>query len=67
MNNLPVVRSPWRIVIPGDRLYLPVCADADAGDSLVQQLQTGHRMAAGWSTRWYSELFHDDAMMSAVG
>ncbi len=29
---------------PGDRLYLPVCADADAGDSLVQQLQTGHRM-----------------------
>jgi putrescine transport system permease protein len=22
---------------------------------------------AGWSTRWYSELFHDDAMMSAVG
>lgn len=21
----------------------------------------------GWSTRWYRELFHDDAMMSAVG
>ena len=22
---------------------------------------------AGWSTRWYGELFRDDAMMSAVG
>jgi putrescine transport system permease protein len=26
---------------PGARLYLPVCADADAGDLLVQQLEAG--------------------------
>jgi putrescine transport system permease protein len=51
---------------PRARLYLFVCADANAGDLLIQQLEAGDGVG-GWSTRWYSELFHDDAMMSAVG
>jgi hypothetical protein len=51
---------------PRARLYLFICADANAGDLLIQQLEAGDGVG-GWSTRWYSELFHDDAMMSAVG
>ncbi len=31
MNNLPVVRSPWRIVILLLGLYLSLRANADAG------------------------------------
>ena len=56
MNNLPVVRSPWRIVIlllGFTFLYAPML-----------MLVT---VWAGWSTRWYGELLRDDAMMSAVG
>lgn len=40
MNNLPVVRSPWRIVI----LLLGFTflrANADAGYLFIQQLETG--------------------------
>ena len=66
MNNLPVVRSPWRIailVIGFTFLYalMPMLV-IYSFNSL--KLVTGW---AGWSTRWYSELFTDDARMSAVG
>lgn len=41
MNNLPVVRSPWRIVIlllGFTFLYAPIF---DAGDLFIQQLEAG--------------------------
>ncbi|AYN26904.1 putrescine ABC transporter permease PotI [Buttiauxella sp. 3AFRM03] len=66
MNNLPVVRSPWRIlilVIGFTFLYAPMLM-------LVVYSFNSSRLVtvwAGWSTRWYVELFHDSAMMSAVG
>ena len=66
MNNLPVVRSPWRIailVIGFTFLYAPMLM------LVIYSFNSSKLVTvwAGWSTRWYSELFHDDAMMSAVG
>lgn len=66
MNNLPAVRSPWRILIlllGFTFLYAPMLM-------LVIYSFNASKLVtvwAGWSTRWYSELFHDTAMMSAVG
>lgn len=66
MNNLPAVRSPWRIlilVLGFTFLYAPMLM-------LVIYSFNASKLVtvwAGWSTRWYSELFHDTAMMSAVG
>ncbi|MHA8114539.1 putrescine ABC transporter permease PotI [Kosakonia cowanii] len=70
MSNLPVVRSPWRIlilVIGFTFLYAPMLLMLVVYSFNSSKLVT---VWAGWSTRWYSEkkkLFHDDAMMSAVG
>ena len=66
MNNLPVVRSPWRIailVIGFTFLYAPMLM------LVIYSFNSSKLVTvwAGWSTRWYGELFHDDAMMSAVG
>jgi len=66
MNNLPVVRSPWRIlilVLGFTFLYAPMLM------LVVYSFNSSKLVTvwAGWSTRWYRELFHDDAMMSAVG
>lgn len=66
MNNLPVVRSPWRIailMIGFTFLYAPMLM------LVIYSFNSSKLVTvwAGWSTRWYSELFHDDAMMSAVG
>ena len=66
MNNLPVVRSPWRIAILAigfTFLYAPMLM------LVIYSFNSSKLVTvwAGWSTRWYSELFHDDAMMSAVG
>ena len=66
MNNLPVVRSPWRILIlllGFTFLYAPMLM------LVIYSFNSSKLVTvwAGWSTRWYSELFHDDAMMSAVG
>ncbi|MDU7372329.1 MAG: ABC transporter permease subunit [Klebsiella michiganensis] len=66
MNNLPVVRSPWRIVIlllGFTFLYAPMLM------LVIYSFNSSKLVTvwAGWSTRWYRELFHDDAMMSAVG
>ncbi|HCM9344841.1 TPA: ABC transporter permease subunit [Enterobacter hormaechei subsp. hoffmannii] len=66
MNNLPVVRSPWRIlilIIGFTFLYAPMLM------LVIYSFNSSKLVTvwAGWSTRWYSELFHDDAMMSAVG
>jgi putrescine transport system permease protein len=66
MNNLPVVRSPWRIlilVLGFTFLYAPMLM------LVIYSFNSSKLVTvwAGWSTRWYSELFHDDAMMSAVG
>ncbi len=66
MNDLPVVRSPWRISDPRARVHLPLRPDADAGDSLVQQLEAGNGLGR-MVDALVSEPFHDDAMMSAVG
>lgn len=35
MNNLPVVRSPWRILDSGAGVYFSLCADVNVGDLLV--------------------------------
>ena len=66
MNNLPVVRSPWRIAILAigfTFLYAPMLM------LVIYPFNSSKLVTvwAGWSTRWYSELFQDDAMMSAVG
>ena len=66
MNDLPVVRSPWRIlilVLGFTFLYAPMLM------LVIYSFNSSKLVTvwAGWSTRWYSELFHDDAMMSAVG
>ena len=64
MNNLPVVRSPWRIVIlllGFTFLYAPMLM-------LVIYSFISSKLVTvwpGWSTRWYGELFRDSAMMSA--
>ncbi|MFE8101864.1 putrescine ABC transporter permease PotI [Brenneria goodwinii] len=65
MNNLPVVRSPWRIlilVLCFTFLYAPMLM-------LVVYSFNSSRLVtvwAGWSTRWYVELFHNSEMISAV-
>ena len=66
MNNLPVVRSPWRIlilVLGFTFLYAPMLM------LVIYSFNSSKLVTvwAGWSTRWYGELFRDDAMMSAVG
>lgn len=66
MNNLPVVRSPWRIlilVIGFAFLYAPMLM------LVIYSFNSSKLVTvwAGWSTRWYGELFRDDAMMHAVG
>lgn len=65
MNNLPVVRSPWRIVIlltGFTFLYAPMLM-------LVIYSFNSSRLVtvwAGWSTQWYRVLFQDAQMISAV-
>ena len=66
MNNLPVVRSPRRIVILLLGFTLSLRANADAGYLFFNSSKLV-TVWAGWSTRWYGELLRDDAMMSAVG
>ncbi|PPY11121.1 putrescine ABC transporter permease PotI, partial [Cronobacter sakazakii] len=66
MNNLPVVRSPWRILIlilGFTFLYAPMLM------LVVYSFNSSKLVTvwAGWSTRWYGELFHDSAMINAVG
>ena len=66
MNNLPVVRSPWRIfilVIGFTFLYAPMLM------LVIYSFNSSKLVTvwAGWSTRWYGELLHDTAMISAVG
>ncbi|MHA0854035.1 ABC transporter permease subunit [Serratia nematodiphila] len=66
MNNLPVVRSPWRIAILTvgfTFLYAPMLM------LVIYSFNSSKLVTvwAGWSTRWYSELFHDSAMISAMG
>ncbi|MCG8707325.1 putrescine ABC transporter permease PotI [Brenneria sp. 4F2] len=65
MNNLPVVRSPWRIlilVLCFTFLYAPMLM------LVVYSFNSSKLVTvwAGWSTCWYSALFHDSAMVSAV-
>ena len=66
MNNVPVVRSPWRIfilVLGFTFLYAPMLM------LVIYSFNSSKLVTvwAGWSTRWYGELFHDSAMISAVG
>lgn len=56
MNNLPVVRSPWRIAITAigfTFLYAPMLM------LVIYSFNSSKLVTvwAGWSTRWYSELF----------
>ena len=66
MNNLPVVRSPWRIailVIGFTFLYAPMLM-------LVIYSFNASKLVTVWggfSTHWYGELFRDEAVMSALG
>ncbi|CAM3449430.1 putrescine ABC transporter permease PotI [Rouxiella silvae] len=65
MNPLPVVRSPWRIVIlvlGFAFLYAPMLI------LVIYSFNSSKLVTvwAGWSTRWYTALFHDSAMISAV-
>lgn len=65
MNNLPVVRSPWRtliLVIGFTFLYAPMLM------LVIYSFNSSKLVTvwAGWSTQWYSALFHDSAMMTAV-
>ena len=64
MNNLPVVRSPWRILIlllGFTFLYAPMLM------LVIYSFNSSKLVTvwAGWSTRWYRELFHDDAFCTA--
>ena len=66
MNNLPVVRSPWRIlilVLGFTFLYAPMLM------LVIYSFNSSKLVTvwAGWSTRWYTQLFHDTAMINAVG
>ncbi|SUH66945.1 putrescine ABC transporter membrane protein [Salmonella enterica subsp. enterica serovar Madelia] len=63
MNNLPVVRSPWRIlilVLGFTFLYAPMLM------LVIYSFNSSKLVTvwAGWSTRWYGELFrgyrHDE-------
>ncbi|MEA9390612.1 putrescine ABC transporter permease PotI [Acerihabitans sp. TG2] len=65
MNTLPVVRSPWRIVIlivGFTFLYAPMLM------LVIYSFNSSKLVTvwAGWSTRWYGVLLNDDAMLSAV-
>lgn len=65
MNTLPVVRSPWSIlilVVGYTFLYAPMLMLViySFNSSLLVTVW------AGWSTQWYHVLVHDDAMISAV-
>jgi len=65
MNPLPVVRSPWRIVIlvlGFAFLYAPMLI------LVIYSFNSSKLVTvwAGWATRWYTALFHDSAMISAV-
>ncbi|KQN46428.1 spermidine/putrescine ABC transporter permease [Serratia sp. Leaf50] len=65
MSPLPVVRSPWRIVIlvlGFAFLYAPMLI------LVIYSFNSSKLVTvwAGWSTRWYTALFHDSAMISAV-
>ncbi|VTQ52848.1 Inner membrane ABC transporter permease protein ydcV [Campylobacter jejuni] len=66
MNQLPVVCSPWRIlilVLGFTFLYAPMLM------LVIYSFNSSKLVTvwAGWSTRWYTQLFHDSAMISAVG
>ncbi|QLK61456.1 putrescine ABC transporter permease PotI [Enterobacteriaceae bacterium Kacie_13] len=66
MNKLPVVRSPWRIlilIVGFTFLYAPMLM------LVIYSFNSSKLVTvwAGWSTRWYTQLFHDSAMISAVG
>ncbi|KAA9001062.1 putrescine ABC transporter permease PotI [Affinibrenneria salicis] len=66
MNNLPVVRSGWRTLILAlgfTFLYAPMLM------LVVYSFNSSKLVTvwAGWSTQWYGELFHNSAMISAVG
>lgn len=66
MNKLPVVRSPWRILIlilGFTFLYAPMLM------LVIYSFNSSKLVTvwAGWSTRWYTQLFHDTAMINAVG
>lgn len=66
MNQLPVVRSPWRIlilVLGFTFLYAPMLM------LVIYSFNSSKLVTvwAGWSARWYTQLFHDSAMISAVG
>lgn len=66
MNTLPVVRSPWRIlilVLGFMFLYAPMLMLVIYSFNSSQLVTVW----AGWSTKWYGEVFRDSAMMSAVG
>ena len=65
MNNLPVVRSPWRIAIlvaGYTFLYAPMLM------LVIYSFNSSKLVTvwAGWSVRWYGVLVRDDAMISAV-
>ncbi|QWA12690.1 putrescine ABC transporter permease PotI [Sodalis ligni] len=65
MNTLPVVRSPWRIVIlvlVFTFLYAPMLM------LVIYSFNSSKLVTvwAGWSTQWYGVLMHDDAMINAV-
>ncbi|MEH0834957.1 putrescine ABC transporter permease PotI [Pectobacterium cacticida] len=65
MNNLPVVRSPWRIailVLCFTFLYAPMLM------LVIYSFNSSKLVTvwAGWSARWYVELFHNSAMIGAV-
>lgn len=66
MNNQPSVRSWWRILILAlgfTFLYAPMLM------LVIYSFNSSKLVTvwAGWSVRWYRELFHDEAMMSALG
>lgn len=66
MNNLPEVRSVWRrviLIVGYTFLYAPMLM------LVIYSFNSSKLVTvwAGWSTRWYTQLFNDSAMISAVG
>lgn len=66
MNNLPEVRSVWRriiLIVGYTFLYAPMLM------LVIYSFNSSKLVTvwAGWSIRWYVELFNDSAMISAVG
>ncbi|MDW9426279.1 putrescine ABC transporter permease PotI, partial [Yersinia enterocolitica] len=66
MNNLPEVRSVWRrviLIVGYTFLYAPMLM------LVIYSFNSSKLVTvwAGWSIRWYIELFNDSAMISAVG